>query len=238
MSRTADFVLYLQESDYKTEVELASVVAWYLIEASNKSFVDVSEIVEFLSEWSLRPNINKSRLKNNLKKFKDISCKSSGEVRVPVAISKVFKEQFGEFLEEPKFEPDYSLLSADVLEGHSSLLESLNEQLNANYELEYYDCVAVLMRRIMECLLIRAFNKSGCRKEIHDGKTYSGLESIISRVSKTNGFHLSRGSDRIMLSIKKIGDKGAHSTSYSISKQDVLELSLDFRSLITELANL
>jgi len=89
------------------------------------------------------------------------------------------------------------------------------------------------MRRLMECMLIVAFNKKGARAEITKDGAYISLEQIIAKASATSSFHLPRGSQRQMQAVKELGDKGAHSTSYSVMKQDIDHIQIDFRSLIS-----
>lgn len=237
MADTNGFSSALSHREKTTEVFCAIATAWF-IEATQEKAPSIGEICDFLEENKIRHNINRTRLRTKLNNDRRVSAPKGKPVQVQPALSREISAEFSMFLAPTLPIPKYRLLSPDALGERPGILSRLNDQMNVSYEVGHYDCAAVMMRRVMECLLIKAFNKSGARAEIVDGKHYLGLDRIIIQSSQTSAFHLSRGSERTMAAIKKVGDKGAHSTSYSVVESDIELVASDFRALITELASI
>ncbi|MBQ4808703.1 hypothetical protein J4717_14595 [Phaeobacter sp. HS012] len=229
------FAAFLVEEKEFGEIEIAISVAWFLKESSGAP-PKLGDICNFIESKEIRHNINRSRLQKKLSSDRRVSSPKGQPIKVSPAYAHTLKGELSRFLSPTKPEISYRLLESSALPSPTTLLLSLNEQMNGTYEQGFFDCSAVLMRRLMECLLIRAFNKSGARAEIVRDNQYIGLEEIISQTKKTKAFHLSRGAEKTMLAVKKVGDKAAHSTSYSVVESDITTLATDFRALIADLA--
>jgi hypothetical protein len=234
MTDTKAFVYSLAHNDGKNELDLFIAVAWFLYETTGEP-VEFGQACEFMESKGIRHNINRSRLRGKLPKDKRISAPRGKAISISAPTQKALKEEYGKYLSSPPPKPKFGFLSEEILEAQSETLKSLNVQLNLAFEHEMFDCTAVMMRRIMESLLIKAFSKNKARDEISDGKNLRGLEDIIIQTTKTDAFHLARGSEKTMRAVKSIGDKGAHSPNYSITRSDIANLATDFRALIADL---
>ncbi|MEW2914903.1 hypothetical protein [Leisingera sp. JC11] len=215
------------------KVQQAEVIIWAKT-MQGISCVTISDLSSSFVDIGLhRPNT--TRLRDGLRKSRNVLTVK----RDAYAPSKVFEQdclkKFSGFLTRKKPEIEEAILPDDFLAEEPKLLQSLGRQVNATYQFECYDSTSVMMRRLMEALIIRAFNKNGARAEILDGKEYLPLEKLIDASDKTTSFKLSRGVRKAMLRIKLLGDKGAHSPTYSVRKQDVDELSTDYRATIADL---
>ena len=234
MADSEGFVYSLAHTDGKNELDIFIAVAWFLNETTGEA-VEFGQACDFMESNGIRHNINRTRLRGKLPKDKRISAPKGKTISVFAATKKALKEEYGEFLSSAPPQPKFSLLGDVIFQEESRTLQSLNVQLNLAFEHEMFDCTAVIMRRIMESLLIKAFSKNKAREEISDGKNLRGLEDIIIQTTKTDAFHLARGSEKTMRAVKSIGDKGAHSPNYSITRSDIANLATDFRALIADL---
>ena len=232
MTDEAGFIARLKDDHEKTELDIAVAVAWFLSEARGTS-QSFSEIVSFIEAAGLRHNVNKTRLRTRLGNCRDVSAPSGKPVSVQPKKAKELRDDSKDFLESPKPKIIEHVLPASLVSSPSALIHRLVYQINTTYQFECYDATATLMRRLMECMIIVAFNKKGARSEILKDGSYLPLDQIIARAGTTTAFHLPRGSQRQMIAIKELGDKGAHSTSYSILKQDIDHILIDFRALIS-----
>ena len=73
MSDAGNFVHAVSTEVGLTEVELVLRAAWYLRTTTNQTSVSVEDAVGFLKQWSIRPNINITRLKQKLRRSRDVS---------------------------------------------------------------------------------------------------------------------------------------------------------------------
>ncbi|ATG49373.1 hypothetical protein CEW89_18395 [Celeribacter ethanolicus] len=224
----------ISHSNGKTELDLLIAVVWFLTETSGEP-TEFDSACDFLEANGIRHNINRSRLKGRLTKDKRISAPKGKPISIAAPTRKELQEEYGKYIPATPPKPKFGFLGEEILEAQSETLKSLNVQLNLAFEHEMFDCTAVMMRRIMESLLIKAFSKNKARDEISDGKNLRGLEDIIIQTTKTDAFHLARGSEKTMRAVKSIGDKGAHSPNYSITRSDIANLATDFRALIADL---
>jgi len=111
-------------------------------------------------------------------------------------------------------------------------------QINGCYQMGFYDGCAVLSRRIMESLLIAAFEKTAHTDAIKQGSDYLMLSGIISAARSGQYFRLSRGIGEKMELIKNLGDTAAHNRSHITTKLDIDQIAMGLRQVLSELCNL
>ena len=124
-----------------------------------------------------------------------------------------------------------------LFEGLSSNFQSLCKQINASYENHLYDCTAVLMRRLLECLLVLSFQKAGIESEIMD-KNYNfhiSLDGIIKNAAQNSVLALSSNTKKDLSLFKDLGNYSAHKIWYNCTQQDIKPHILKYRVIIEEL---
>ena len=116
-------------------------------------------------------------------------------------------------------------------------LERIANQVNGCYEQGWYDACAVMIRRLVETLLIEAFERHGIVSAIKDKKgNFLPLEEIIARaVSETGKWNLSRDVKRALPKIKQLGDRSAHSRRFNARRLDIDKIIDDLRLTVEEL---
>ena len=129
-----------------------------------------------------------------------------------------------------------SILPSVLFDNVSQNIQSLCKQINASYENNLYDCTAVMMRRLLEGLLVLAYQKCGIEAEITE-KTgwHFTLDKIIKNASQNNVLALSANTRRDMALFKDLGNFAAHKIWYNSTKQDIEPHVLKYRVIIEEL---
>lgn len=138
-------------------------------------------------------------------------------------------------LSKRKVKIQHLVLPEDMLKGTRPYFEKLAFQINGCYESSFYDACAVLCRRIIESLLIHAFEKKGKSKEIKRDGEYVMLAEIISKARSGQYIKLGRKTGPALEKIKGVGDTAAHDRHYITKKHDIDDISIDFRRSISDL---
>lgn len=130
-----------------------------------------------------------------------------------------------------------TILPISLFEGLLPNFQSLCKQINASYEKHLYDCTAVLMRRLLECLLVLSYQKAGIESEIMDknGNYHISLDGIIKNASQNSVLALSANTKKDMSLFKDLGNYSAHKIWYNCTQQDIKPHILKYRVVIEEL---
>ncbi|PZO03153.1 MAG: hypothetical protein DCF29_12455 [Alphaproteobacteria bacterium] len=189
---------------------------------------------------SPRSRVNSSRLKTNLAKHADVVRGKTGDTfRIRAGKSAAYESRYGDLRSPDLIAVPDNFLPASISLGGRRHLESLRREINGNHEFGFYNSCAVMCRRLMECLLIEAFDVSGNKAAILGGDgNILGLNDLLAKAKAGSHFKLSRNASRIADRVKDSGDAAAHSRHYVTSQRDIEDLNPGFRQLISELASL
>ena len=115
-------------------------------------------------------------------------------------------------------------------------IERVANQINGAYENGWYDACAVMIRRLIETLIIEAFE---CHKIAGKIKNASGdffyLRDLIDKTLAESAWNLGRNAKQALPKLKDIGDKSAHSRRYIAQRGDIQPLLSDIRTVVQEL---
>lgn len=130
-----------------------------------------------------------------------------------------------------------TILPNTLFEGLLPNFQSLCKQINASYEGNLYDCTAVLMRRLLECLLVLSYQKAGIESEIMDksGNYHISLDGMIKNAAQNSVLALSANTKKDMSLFKDLGNYSAHKIWYNCTQQDIKPHILKYRVVIEEL---
>jgi hypothetical protein len=113
-------------------------------------------------------------------------------------------------------------------------------QLNGCYQYGFLDAASVMMRRLVETLIIEAYEHLKRENEIkdHDGN-YFMLGDLVTASVGANSLNLGREAKRALGDIKTLGDRSAHNRRYNAVKPDLDGgMRSGFRLAVDELINL
>jgi hypothetical protein len=129
-----------------------------------------------------------------------------------------------------------SVLPASIARDTRGYIEKVVNQANGAYQMGWYDACAVMVRRLLETLIIEAFEKHGISSKIKGPNgDFFYLRDLINACLQEPAWNLSRGTKAGMPRLKDIGDKSAHSRRFNAHRGDLDPLLGDVRVVCQEL---
>ncbi len=118
-------------------------------------------------------------------------------------------------------------------------IETVVHQINGTYEDGYYDACLVMIRRLLETLIIEAFeHKSAADKIKNSEGNFFFLDELIDTLAKQTDWNLSRNTKDALPRLKKFGDLAAHNRRFNAHRGDIEKLMNDLRVVVQELVYL
>lgn len=131
------------------------------------------------------------------------------------------------------------VLLASLTKGTRGYIEKIVDQINGTYENGWYDACSVMIRRLVETLIIEAFESHKIDKQIKNpGGEFLFLRDLVSRTLACTSWNLGRNTTRALPKLKDIGDKSAHSRRYVAHRGDIDKVMADLRVVVQELVYL
>lgn len=126
-----------------------------------------------------------------------------------------------------------------LFRGTRGYLEKIANQANGAYSQGWFDASAVMIRRLLETLIIEAFEKHGRASEIQNQQgDFLYLRDLISKTVACNAWNLSRNTKQALPRLKDVGDKSAHSRRFNAVRDDLDSIRPDLRCVAEELLSL
>lgn len=195
------------------------------------------ELAEELHDTGLTGRVNVSRLARNLSKSRStVRGKRPETFKIALVRRLKLDERYRSLLKRRSPTVSDALLPDDVVKGTRQYLEDLARQVNGCYDYGFYDGCAVMCRRMVETLLISAFEKAGHLAAIEDSNgNLVGLDEMI-KVARSGKFiRLGRTSGGTLEKVKEIGHTAAHDRYHIARDQDIAEFRSGFRKVVSEL---
>jgi hypothetical protein len=123
-----------------------------------------------------------------------------------------------------------------IVRGTRGYIEKVANQVNGCYENGWYDSCAVMIRRLVETLIIEAFEKYSISNKIKNSQgDFLYLRDLVAACLRESAWNLSRNCKQSLPKLKDIGDKSAHSRRYIAQRGDLDPLLSDIRLVVQEL---
>lgn len=223
-----------------TETSLAVALIWYRVYHDRTAEVPVAALAADIHDLSLRDRINKTRLAKNLIGHPDV-VRGKRPLTFKIKLSRMdaLTEKYEPLLKRKTLKVVDHIIPASDFEGTRSYLESIVHQVNGTYQFQFFDACIVMCRRLVEILLIEAFEQTGKGGVIRDSSgNYQALSDIIAAAKSGHHIRLGRTTGKDLDQIKEAGDAGAHSRTYITKPHDIDDLKLKLRRVVSELAEL
>jgi hypothetical protein len=128
------------------------------------------------------------------------------------------------------------VIPMSLVRGTRGYVERVANQVNGAYQNGWYDACAVMLRRLLETLIIEAFEHHGAAAKIQNSAgNFLYLGDLIDRCLAEAAWNLTRNCKQAMPKLKDIGDKSAHSRRYNAHRGDIDPLLGDIRVVVQEL---
>lgn len=184
-------------------------------------------------------NPNSTQLAAQLRKSR-YTLESSKGFRLKPTGTAYIAERVAPVLQvSPKIDQSAGFLPKHIWTETRSYIHSISEQINGCYQFGFYDAASVLVRRLVETLLIEAYEHIGSDSRIRgqDGD-YVMLSGIINDAVERQGLSLGRETKRSLRSLKELGDRAAHNRRYTAGRADMDKLQAGLRVVVDELVQL
>jgi hypothetical protein len=221
------------------QVDVAVSILWFKDQESLGAEETAADLAQMMNAMALSSSVNVTRLAQQLRRNPDtVSGSTKTTFKIRLSSKRALTEKLEPLLANKPVKVHHHFLPESQTKGTRKYLISLAWQLNGCYEHGFYDGCAVMCRRMIESLLIEAFEASGKSSAIKDASGYKGLAEIIDTAKSGHHIKLSRNCPKTLDRIKSIGDTAAHDRAYITSQQDMDDISHEFRRVISELLSL
>jgi hypothetical protein len=126
-------------------------------------------------------------------------------------------------------------LPDEIVEAKHHVPKRILWEANRCYDAACYNACAALLRRLIEILIIGAFEHHGLGDRIKKDGEYLEFGALIGKASAEPLLSLGRETKRVLPDLKYFGDVGAHSRMLLVRKQDLERLHNQVRGAVEEL---
>ena len=131
--------------------------------------------------------------------------------------------------------PSVPFLPNDLIADRYGVLQKILWEAIRCYDAACYNACAAMMRRLVENLVIEAFERHAIAERIKQNGEYFEFGSLIGKASAEPMLRLTRNTKRILSDLKFFGDLGAHNRMALVRKDDLDRLHKALRAGIEEL---
>ena len=218
---------------------LGLAVLWYHDEKKPDVPMTSGEIAKIIREAGLG-NPHSTKLGEAIQKTGKVIVSKSG-LRLKTLARADVRQSLKSILgaTQPLVEQDLGYLPQGVWSGTRGYVEKICEQLNGCYQFGFHDAASVMMRRLVETLVIEAYEKLAREAEIKDAAgNFLMLRDLIARATGTNPIGLGRDAKEALGRIKEMGDRSAHNRRYNAIRSDLDKVQSGVRVIVDELINI
>jgi hypothetical protein len=107
--------------------------------------------------------------------------------------------------------------------------------MNGCYSSGWYDSAAVMMRRLLEIVIIEAFEGRGIAAHIRQSNgDYLQLSDLVGQALAESAWSLSRNTRRDLGPLRDLGHRSAHGRYFCAQRSDIDRAQTGFRVAIEE----
>ncbi|MBR0757315.1 DUF4145 domain-containing protein [Bradyrhizobium jicamae] len=235
-----DFCEVLKKSALKN-AEKALAVLWYFDREQAGVAKTAGELTKVLDDHHVGTP-NQTLLAEAIRKTKLAESSRSGFSLKPGS-RRVIRDWLPD-LEgvQPTMDHDSGLLPESIWKNTRGYIEEVCRELNGSFKHAYYNAAAVMLRRLLETLIIEAYEHLGRETEIRDGGgNYLMLSDLAERACGENGhrgLNLGRDSKKALKDARNIGNWSAHARRFLAHSGDLTKLQAGTRLLVQELVQI
>jgi hypothetical protein len=126
-------------------------------------------------------------------------------------------------------------LPDDIIEAKHYVPKKILWEANRCYDAACYNACAAMLRRLIETLIIGAFEHHGMGDKIKKDGEYMEFAVLIGKAAAEPALRLGRETKRVLPELKYFGDVGAHSRMILVRRSDLDRLHNQARGAVEEL---
>ena len=185
-----------------TEVGHAIALLWYFdLQEGKPELRRPAFLAELMQDLSLRRQVNATRLGRQLLANRAVMRgKEMGTVRLRLTSKARLSSRYGAIAGTVvTLAHGAHIIPTGLFDNSRPYLQSLVVQINGSYQSGFYDACAVMCRRLLNCLLLLAFESAAKGGVIRDASgEYRAFAHIIELASSNRHLKLARGAGAVM----------------------------------------
>jgi hypothetical protein len=218
-------------------LQKALILIWYDQSYGIGAGLTPYEISKWLIELRVG-NPNRERLEKELQRS-EWAIKNGKKFRLRAGKSKEIEKWISARSDEPVVDLSNAFISEQVWGKTRGYIEKVAIQLCGCWEHNYLDAASVMLRRLVETMIIEAYEHLQRQSEIQDSDgNYYMLSDLIERCSGVPGIGLGREAKTALKDIKRIGDRSAHNRRINAVKHDLEQVRAGARVALEELIHI
>jgi hypothetical protein len=223
----------------KTNAEKALAILWYHGQDHPDVAMTAGRLTRLLGDHHIG-TANSTAVAEGIRKSKLALEKSAGFCLKPGS-RKVIRGWLPDHLEgiQPAMDHAAGFLPEPIWRSNRGYVEAVCRELNGCYRAAYYNAAAVMLRRLLETLIIEAYEHLGRQAEIRDGAgNYFMLVDLVERACGEKGhagINLGRDTKTALKDARQIGNWAAHARRFIAHAPDLIKLQPGARIVVQEL---
>jgi len=222
----------------RTNAQKALNILWYFDQQQPDVAKTSGQLTKLLGDHHIGTP-NQTALAEAIRK-----TKLANESRVGFSLKPGSRKIIREWLPElegiqPTMDHASGYLPEPIWKNTRGYIEAVCRQLNGCFHNAYYDAAAVMLRRLLETLIIEAYEHVGRETEIRDGgSNYLMLAELAERACGENGYaglNLGRDSKKALKEARSVGNWSAHARRFLAHSGDLTKFQGGMRLLVQEL---
>ena len=124
--------------------------------------------------------------------------------------------------------------------GTRNYIEKVVNQINGCYERGWFDGCSVMIRRLIETLIIEAFEHHGIDSKIKNPATgdFYSLDDLIIKTLAEPSWNLGRVTKRVLPDLPNVGNLSAHNRRFNAHRHDIDDDIRNLRTVVQEFIGL
>jgi hypothetical protein len=222
----------------RPEIDVAIGILWHADRQSQDQGLTAKEIAEIIhTSGGAMPNV--SRLRGRLESDKRCIKTRSDEFQISGRSRLDLTNHFREFAGPMRPENSGSVLDVEPFSSSRKYIKNVLHQINASYDHALFDCCAVMCRRLLETLIIDAFDHQGQLNLIKDGNgEILMLSGLIGVLNDQTAFRVGRQTKQAATKLKSIGDWSAHNRTFMAQRSHIDGIAHDLSVATMDLLHL
>ncbi|RFM27772.1 DUF4145 domain-containing protein [Deminuibacter soli] len=178
-------------------------------------------------------------LKNNTKKVKGKTPKFILQ-KGTYHLERSKKSEIDALMNVPRVVvPTNNYFPLELFDNTRGYLTTISQQAAACYDQGLYDACSVMTRKLLEVLIIEAFERHNISNKLKNSSdNFYYLSDLIEIFKSETTWNIGRNAKNSLPSLKKMGDLSAHNRRYIARKNDLDKLKDDLRIVLEELVHI
>jgi hypothetical protein len=232
-----DFCEVVKKSN-RTNAEKALAVLWYFDREQPDFVKTAGQLTKMLGDHHIGTP-NQTILAEGIRKTK-LANESKNGFSLKPGSRKVIRDWLPDLDGiQPAMDQASGYLPEPMWKNTRGYVEEVCRELNGSFRHAYYNAASVMLRRLLETLIIEAYEHLGRENEIKNGGgNYLMLSDLAERVCGENGhkgLNLGRDSKKALKDARTLGNWSAHARRFLAHAGDLTKLQAGMRLLVQEL---